>query len=419
VRFCVVTYGSEGDARPVVAICRGLQDAGHEVSLFLEQSTIGNARLHGISVRALTGDIRSTLPMSNPTRELRGSDVLKAIKDGLRAVRSNTLSWMTAILDDARQADAILFGGLASPMMETIASRLRKPAIHLCLQPTTATREFPACTLPPKKFPGWFNLLTDRVSPKAMMRRLYGDATRSAAKKIFGKESRAKPGAEFPILYGFSRYLVPRPGDWPANHEICGYWPLPPLAWRAPDALLEFLAAGEPPIYVGFGAVSSFVRPKKLAEITAALAGRRALFFPGWSEITSDMLPANVLVIGDTPHSWLFPRTSMVIHHCGAGTTHAAAQAGVPSIPLPFGADQFFWAGRLGAAGVAPKYVSGTKIVAKSLASMIEFASRVEVRERARALGISMSMEGGVGCAVKSIEAQMAALIDVVPASYR
>ncbi|MGH8200950.1 MAG: hypothetical protein ACREVO_11400 [Steroidobacteraceae bacterium] len=34
MRFTVVTYGSEGDTRPFVALCCGLIASGHEVRLF-------------------------------------------------------------------------------------------------------------------------------------------------------------------------------------------------------------------------------------------------------------------------------------------------------------------------------------------------------------------------------------------------
>jgi hypothetical protein len=186
--------------------------------------------------------------------------------------------------------------------------------------------------------------------------------------------------------------------------QICGHWALPSNDWQPPSDLLDFLAAGAPPIYVGFGAVSSFIRQRGLTEIATAIAGRRALFYPGWSKITSALLPGNFFVVGDTPHTWLFPRASMVIHHSGAGTTHSAARAGVPSIALPVGADQFFWAGRLAAAGVAPKYIRATKIDARSLARMIDFAEGDGVRRRARALGAAMAEESGVAAAVKAIE---------------
>jgi hypothetical protein len=77
-------------------------------------------------------------------------------------------------------------------------------------------------------------------------------------------------------------------------------------------------------------------------------------FYPGWSGAESLNLPTNFCIIGDTPHDWLFPRTSLVIHHGGSGTTHSAARAGVPSVVLPFAADQFFWAEQLRQRSIAP-----------------------------------------------------------------
>jgi UDP:flavonoid glycosyltransferase YjiC (YdhE family) len=188
---------------------------------------------------------------------------------------------------------------------------------------------------------------------------------------MFGNAVGKPTKSAFPILYGFSRHLVPRPSDWPDAHRICGHWTLPNKDWQAPPELITFLSEGPAPIYVGFGAASSFIRQKKLAEIVSAIAGRRALFYPGWSNITQEMLPKNFLVLGDTPHGWLFPQASVVIHHGGAGTTHSAARAGVPSIVVPFGGDQPFWASRLALAGVAPKYVRANKLSADTLARMI------------------------------------------------
>ena len=71
---------------------------------------------------------------------------------------------------------------------------------------------------------------------------------------------------------------------------------------------------------------------------------------------------------------------------------------------LPFGVDQPFWAGRLHAAGVAPKYIRGNKIQAKALAGLIEFAERDAVRARARELGAALALETGVANAVRGIE---------------
>ena len=57
-----------------------------------------------------------------------------------------------------------------------------------------------------------------------------------------------------PILYGYSPAVIPPPADWGADVHVTGYWFLDPAEDWTPDAALaDFLAAGPPPVYVGFG----------------------------------------------------------------------------------------------------------------------------------------------------------------------
>ena len=140
-----------------------------------------------------------------------------------------------------------------------------------------------------------------------------------------------------------------------------------------------------------------------------AVAGRRVVLNPGWSGIDVQSLPANFRVVGDTPHDWLFPRMSMVVHHGGSGTTHSAARAGVPSVVVPFAGDQFFWAHRLARAGVAPEAVTGSRLEANELSRAMAFADRPEVGAKAHALGEQMRAENGLASAVEAIEKIVAA----------
>lgn len=156
-----------------------------------------------------------------------------------------------------------------------------------------------------------------------------------------------------PMVYGVSPSLVPAPADWAADVYLCGQWLATSPAWTPPPALADFLAAGEAPIYIGFGSMAGFDGARLLHALIEALAGRRALFSTGWGGIDPNTLPGNVLAIGDTPHDWLFPRTAAAIHHGGSGTSHSAARAGVPSIVIPFAGGQLFWVERLRRAGVA------------------------------------------------------------------
>lgn len=52
MRFTVVTYGTEEDTRPLVAVCRGLIEAGHDVQLFADRSTLSSAKLLGGAANA-------------------------------------------------------------------------------------------------------------------------------------------------------------------------------------------------------------------------------------------------------------------------------------------------------------------------------------------------------------------------------
>jgi UDP:flavonoid glycosyltransferase YjiC (YdhE family) len=115
-------------------------------------------------------------------------------------------------------------------------------------------------------------------------------------------------------------------------------------------------------------------------------------------------LPDNFFIIEETPHQWLFPRTSLVIHHGGSGTTHSACRAGVPSVVLPFAGDQFFWAHQLNRLGVADDAVSTRKLDREKLEQAIRFAQGAETRQRASTLGRQMSEENGTATAVAEIE---------------
>jgi UDP:flavonoid glycosyltransferase YjiC (YdhE family) len=410
MRFTLVTYGSEGDTRPFVALARGLLDAGHEVIFFGERSSIGIANSHAVSAHVLAGDVSEALPLANSMQELTTKEVIGVFKRVRDVVNGNTDSWMKAISEHARGSDAVMFAGLAYFQGQAIAQALGKPRIGLWLQPAAPTTQFSSWALPPMRLPGLLNRFSYVASLHRVLKNSYGKEVDSSRKKIFGNSGKDKYKGRELTLYGFSPHLIQPPNDWPLDHHVCGHWDLASGQWKAPAALIEFLAAGPPPIYVGLGAASSFTRQSTLTKIVSAVNGRRALFYPGWSKIDATMLPDNFNVIGHTPHNWLFQKVSVVVHHCGAGTTHAAARGGVPSVALPLGGDQLHWANALARAGVAAKYVNRRRLDAPKLQEMIEFSLRPDVRHCAKTLGSKMAMDNGVRNAVEAIERHLASV---------
>jgi UDP:flavonoid glycosyltransferase YjiC (YdhE family) len=202
--------------------------------------------------------------------------------------------------------------------------------------------------------------------------------------------------------------VIPKPPDWDDRIHVTGYWFLDPADdWAPPSALLEFLQADPPPIYVGFGSMSSR-KPEETADlILLALvrAKQRAIILSGWGGLHKADLPDTVFMVDSIPFSWLFPRVAAVVHHGGAGTTSAGLRAGVPSIVIPFFGDQPFWGQRVAELGVGPAPIPRRRLTVERLAQAIQEAVTDQtMRQRAAHLGSRIQAEDGIARAVAVVQ---------------
>lgn len=405
MKLVIATYGTEGDTRPLAALGRALMDAGHDVRLLADAATLGAAATLGVPATPLSGDIRRAIaPDGALSDAVRGRGGFTDTSKALAAIaNANTPAWMREVADASAGCDAILVSGLASFVGLSVAEYRGVPAIGTGMIPITPTAEFASPFLPPGKLPRWLNRASHRFV-NALLWQAFRKATNAARASVCGLPPRKRVWTDHPMLYGVSPALLSGPTDWPSNVQACGQWRVDARAWTPPAELSAFLDSGDPPVYIGFGSMAGFDRAAMADALVHALAGRRALFYPGWSGIDGSLLPANVCVIGDTPHDWLFPRTSMAIHHGGSGTTHSAARAGIASVVVPFAGDQFFWADRLRKLGVTDVPVAGRRVDAAALARAIAFAERGDTKARATALGARIAQEDGLTLAVSAIE---------------
>ena len=108
--------------------------------------------------------------------------------------------------------------------------------------------------------------------------------------------------------------------------------------------------------------------------------------------------------MGDVSHDVLFPRVAAVLHHGGAGTTAAAARAGVLQVITPMFGDQFYWASRivdLGVGTTIPHHTMTQDSLADALRELFESAA--VVRAPALARGLSRT---GAQIAARRLEAE-------------
>lgn len=397
MKLLILTYGTEGDTRPLVALGHALHSIGHDVYLLGDARTLGSADELGLANSALSGDIRQLFS------EWRSQGPKGTAKALVQLTNANTHAWTVETLAAADGCDAILTSGLAGFIGLSVAERLSIPAIGTGMIPLTPSREFPSPFLPAGLVPRWLNHASLRLTNQLFWL-AFRKSLNEARQTVLRLPPRPALPTEHPMLYGISPTILPQPADWPAHAKLCGQWQTPAADFTPPLELADFLHAGPPPVYVGFGSMAGIDGPHIAKTLVTALAGRRALFYPGWSGMDDIELPDNILRIGATPHHWLFPRTSAVIHHGGSGTTHSATRAGKPSVVIPFAGDQSFWAGRLNRLGVAPPALDGAKLDTGSLGKAIGFVENIEIQKRAAELGERMKREDGLATAVGEIE---------------
>ncbi len=397
MRLLILTYGTEGDTRPLAALGRALIGAGHGVHLLADASCLDIARSLGVPCSALAGDIRATLAAEGAMADIG--------RNLARLANAHAGDWLRQAVAAGHGCDAVIVSGLTAFVGLSAAEALGVPGIGAMLIPITPTAGFAAPFLPFTP-PRAFNRPSHRLFNQLTWQVLRGGTNRARAQA--GLSPRQSLWTRHPMLYGISPALVPQPADWPGNAHMCGQWIAPAggpaTAWTPPQDLVEFLDAGEAPVYVGFGSMAGFDAARVQDAVVRAVDGRRALFNPGWSGMDPARLPANFHPVGAIPHDWLLPRCALAIHHGGSGTTHSACRAGVPGIVVPFAGDQFFWGARLRAAGIMRHALAGRSITAVKLAKAIAHAESAEARGRAARLGERMRHEDGCGTAVALVE---------------
>lgn len=399
MRLLALTYGTEGDTRPIAALCRALMDAGHEVSLLADAKTLGSAQDLGVPHAALDGDIQADL--KSLVSEGRG---VNATVTGLsRIANAQAENWMRRAGEAAAGCDGMLVSGLTAFVGLSVAEYLDIPIVGAGMIPISPTRAFASPFLPPRRLPSALNPASHHLV-NWMLWLSFRKAVNQARKRVLGLAPRHRLWTGHPMLYGVSPALLPQPSDWPANTLMCGQWLEPARAWAPSRELQAFLESGEPPIYVGFGSMVGFNRDALLQVLIQALEGERVVFHPGWSGLPEAPLPDDFFVVGNTPHDWLFPRMSLAVHHGGSGTTHSACRAGIPSVVLPFAGDQFFWGEQLASLGVAGPSIPTRQPGPDALKRAIAYARSAVARSRASALAETMSRENGTAAAVAAIE---------------
>ncbi len=400
----VLALGTRGDVVPMLALARGLRAVGRPVRLATYASGAALAAEHGLTADVVPGDPSVLFDRSSLRRALVDIASRATVRYWLaaRAALAATLDALPVLTRDA----ALLVVGLASLWADQVADAQGVPCVYALLQPLGPTRGFAAPVMPFDALdaPG-MRRLSHRLAAHALWwpwaatiqrwRRRHG--LRGMADADWWRRAQRR---QAPLLYGHSPALLACPPDWPAAALVTGAWhlvadvPVQPPPWPS----------GWPRVAVGFGSMARHLAPEHRAALLTALLARGASVIAQGSP--SPALPG-VRWLDAAPHAWLFASADVVVHHGGAGTTHAAARAGVPMVVAPVAVDQRFWGRRAAALGIAapPQPLTSHAAADVLAAAAIALAHDHAARQRAAMLAGRMATEDGVAQAVARISA--------------
>ncbi|MFB7124412.1 glycosyltransferase [Kitasatospora sp. NPDC056273] len=401
MRVVLSTYGSRGDVEPMAALAVRLRELGAEVRVCAPPDEEFSARLAEAGVEPV--------PVGQSVRALVSGPPPKPGDLPARAARL-VEQFHAAVLGAAEPGGAVLATGLfpAAAGAQAAAEQLGARFVYVALQPTVLPSphhrpfEYPMLPYPP-----------EATDPRELwelnigtMNALFGDAVNSRRAAVGLPEA---DNVRDHVLTG-RPWLATDPllDPWPRPAEADAAWPeaVQTGAWILPDErplpadLSAFLAAGEAPVYVGFGSMPlrDPAGAARVAVEAVRAQGRRVLLGRGWARLAEVDGAEDCFAVGEVNQQALFPKVAAVVHHGGAGTTTTAARAGVPQVLVPQMVDQPYWAARVAELGIGAAHDGPTPTTA-SLAAALRRALAPATRERAAALSARVRTDGATAAA--------------------
>ena len=401
MRILLAPHGTRGDVQPIVALAVGLRARGHVVLLTVPANFVSWVHGYGFDTESDGIDVEALLRSA-------GTD-LQSLSWQMRYLSHTTPLLFEPVARVSEGCELIIGAGLQFAAA-SVAEWRDVPYAHAVFCPCAT----PNSTAPPpnvhkQTLPRWINRLLWKAGGPIADLALRGHINRGRA--TLGLEVLDRPISQ--ILKGRTilaadRELGPMPDDAPKNAVSSDAWVLDEPGTL--DARVEaFLQQGPAPIYIGFG---SMVAPRVAELVEQAVAsvraiGRRAVIAGGWASLDRHIREADdVLTVDNVPHSLIFPRVAAAVHHGGAGTTTAAARAGVPQVLLPHILDQYYWAHRVEVLGLGPPALPVERVTADVLSDRISRAvNDPRIRERVNRLAPAVAARNGVTTAVEYLEA--------------
>ncbi|QUQ69289.1 glycosyltransferase [Kutzneria sp. CA-103260] len=398
MRVLLSTSGSRGDVEPLAALAVRLQALGAEVRMCASPDSAERLAELGVP----------HAPVGRSARAAVSEGKRPSPEDGARLSAEAIAIQFEQVPPAAEGCDVVVATGLlaAAVAVRSVAEKLGIPYFHACHCPIYLPSPYYA---PPPP-------LGEPPAPAGADNRALWERNNQSAFRRFGgplNSHRAEiglPPLENLFGYGYTDHPILAADPILAPAQPTDLDVVQTGAWIRPDErplspeLEAFLAAGPPPVYVGFGSLPAPAGTAKAAIEAVRAQGHRVILSRGWADLALIDDRDDCLAIGEVNHQLLFGRVAAVVHHGGAGTTHVAARAGVPQILVPQIADQPYYAGRVAALGIGVAH-DGPVPTFDSLSAALATVLAPQTRERAAEVAGTIRTDGATVAAQLLLDA--------------
>jgi sterol 3beta-glucosyltransferase len=398
----ILCAGSRGDVQPYLGLAVELRKLGHPVRIAVTKDYAELVRRYKIDCFTMNADFESVGVDPQMIRQAQQADNPLKMFLSFQQMKHYAVHLVEEYFAACEGSDLVVYHPGAT-IGYFAAQKLGFPAVLASPFPLHKTRQQTSVVLYGKVRS---NPLINTVSYILLQRMLWMAAASSL--KSFWKEKFGHLPQDFgipferhndvrhPALVSCSNHVFARPSDWNEHIHQLGYWFVEePEEYIPHQALADFLASGEKPVYVGFGSMfnrDETTRTTRIVIEGLTLAGKRGIL-SGMGTLPD--LAKTMLPVENIPHTWLFERMAAVVHHGGAGTSAAGFRAGVPSLILPHALDQYAWAQRSFELGVGAKPIPIKKLTPENFAEALQLALQPAIVEKARELAHKIEIEDG------------------------
>jgi vancomycin aglycone glucosyltransferase len=350
VRIVLTAQGTRGDVQPFILLGAELQRRGHDVLLVGPPSFEDQSRRAGLAFHGM-GAAYEVYYASQAIGDRVNAAAFGATRQALNELEQEAFGTLPGLADGA---DLVLATGVATASRSAAeAAGADYRFIAQCVRVIPSEYHAPVFVTANT----WPRLL-NRMTWKPFQGAAKPGDTWNARREALGLPRVARGYAHMlgapqqPVLAADAA-LAPLPPDLAGSVvQTCAIQSSSdePL----PAEVAAFLAAGDAPVYIGFGSLPRSKDPAFVRDVVSGLMarGHRVIVGGSGADVAEAAGSEGVLAVASVPHPALFPHVSAVVHHGGAGVTQAAARAGAPQIVVPFMLDQHYWAWRVVETGV-------------------------------------------------------------------